>query len=94
MSDEQIPFEESSAAEASLPAATPVEPQAPVPTREEESLLQAPPIPKTHAEHVSSLATLLFDRTRTLHDLRGESRRVLEIAALIHNVPFPPGKKT
>ena len=47
----------------------------------------------THAEHVRDQALRLFDHTRPWHELADESRRVLEIAALIYNVPFPPGKK-
>ena len=47
----------------------------------------------THAEHVRNQATRLFDRTQSLHELGADSRCVLELAALIYNVPFPPGKK-
>jgi CHAD domain-containing protein len=48
---------------------------------------------RTHAQHVSDLASRLFDRTRSLHDLGDSSQKILAVAALIYNVPFPPGKK-
>ncbi len=47
----------------------------------------------THAQHVRDQALRLFDRTRSLHELEESSRCLLETAALIYNVPFPPGKK-
>lgn len=47
----------------------------------------------THAQHVRDQALRLFDRTRSLHELEESSRFLLETAALIYNVPFPPGKK-
>jgi len=48
----------------------------------------------THAQHVRDLALCIFDRTRSLHELEESSRLLLETAALIYNVPFPPGRKS
>jgi CHAD domain-containing protein len=45
------------------------------------------------ADHVCTLALILFDRTRPLHGLKEESRSILEAAALMVEIPFPPGKK-
>jgi len=39
-----------------------------------------------HAEHVARLACTLFDATRSLHRLRIDDRRLLEFAALLHDV--------
>jgi CHAD domain-containing protein len=48
---------------------------------------------QAHNEHVRDLALLLFDRTRPLHELDSESRRVMEIAALLHHFSTPLTKK-
>ena len=39
-----------------------------------------------HAEHTARLATELFDRTATLHELGDHARELLEAAAIVHNV--------
>lgn len=48
---------------------------------------------RKHAEHVRDLAQILFDRTCPLHDLGGDSRHVLELAALLQDMPLTQTKK-
>ncbi|MEM8926539.1 MAG: HD domain-containing protein, partial [Actinomycetota bacterium] len=40
----------------------------------------------THAETAARLALQLFDRTADVHQLGGEARQLLELAAFVHNV--------
>lgn len=44
--------------------------------------------PKVHSHHVARLATLLFDQTRTLHQLGEQEREWLEYAAILHDVGY------
>jgi exopolyphosphatase / guanosine-5'-triphosphate,3'-diphosphate pyrophosphatase len=51
-------------------------------------LAQSCQYPKAHSHHVAHLATLLFDQTRTLHQLGDQEREWLEYAALLHDVGY------
>lgn len=42
----------------------------------------------THSHHVARLATQIFDETRDLHNLGDEERRLLEYAALLHDIGY------
>jgi len=43
--------------------------------------------------HVRDLALVLFDRTKTFHELGKNSRQVMELSALFHLTPLPKSKK-
>jgi len=43
--------------------------------------------------HVRDLALVLFDRTKTFHELGKNSRQVMELSALFHLTPLPESKK-
>ncbi len=47
----------------------------------------------SHAEHVRDLALVIFDRTQPAHKLGEPERHLLEIAALMHDLPPAKGKK-
>ncbi len=42
-----------------------------------------------HSRYVQDLAVTLFDRTLPLHNLSDNSRHVLSMAALLHDLPYP-----
>jgi exopolyphosphatase/guanosine-5'-triphosphate,3'-diphosphate pyrophosphatase len=39
-----------------------------------------------HSHHVARLATVIFDRTRAIHKMGDEERRLLQYAALLHDI--------
>lgn len=41
---------------------------------------------EAHAECVAKLALLIFDKTKSLHNLAEEGRKLLELAALLHDI--------
>ncbi len=41
---------------------------------------------EAHARHVTGLALSLFDQTRALHGLGGDDRRILQAAAMLHDI--------
>ena len=43
-------------------------------------------VDETHANHVSDLAMALFDQLAPIHGLKADSRRLLHLAALLHDV--------
>jgi exopolyphosphatase/guanosine-5'-triphosphate,3'-diphosphate pyrophosphatase len=43
---------------------------------------------KRHSRHVAALALQLFDESRALHDLGLEDRKLLEFAALLHDIGY------
>jgi len=43
-------------------------------------------VDETHARHVAELALALFDQLRPLHNLAGADRKILQAAALLHNI--------
>lgn len=42
----------------------------------------------THSHHVARLATRIFDDTRTLHELSGQERKLLQYAAILHDIGY------
>lgn len=42
----------------------------------------------THSHHVARLATMLFDASKSIHGLGEQERRVLEYAAILHDIGY------
>jgi CHAD domain-containing protein len=51
-----------------------------------EALLEQHAVDREHARHVADLALLLFDELTEVHNLPPETRPLLEMGALLHNV--------
>jgi len=49
-------------------------------------LMDRYPVERAHAERVRDLALVLFDGLQPLHELGGESRRMLEFGSLVHDI--------
>jgi len=70
------------------------------PSRYEESdliagshlLMQEYPDGASHSRHVTMLALMLFDGTKTLHDLSPHDRVLLECAGLLHDIGWKHGQ--
>jgi exopolyphosphatase/guanosine-5'-triphosphate,3'-diphosphate pyrophosphatase len=54
--------------------------------RSVETVLQRYGVDRAHADHVAALCVALFDGTVSLHHLPVDDRRLLEFAALLHDV--------
>ncbi len=53
-----------------------------------DALCQRYSVDMAHARHVARLALRLFDMTRALHGLPAETCRLLEAAAMLHNIAY------
>lgn len=53
-----------------------------------DALCQRYSVDMAHARHVARLALRLFDMTESLHRLPTEARRLLEAAAMVHNIAY------